>query len=267
MIEQDYIHHGDTVAFMQTLPDGCADLILADPPYNLNKEFEKHRDFDEWYQWSKTWLTEACRLLSENGNIFVYAIHHYACYLQCFLYECGLVYRRQIIWNYENGWSRYKNAPSCHYEPILWFAHSNNSTYHIIRESYKSTERLKHKITKNGKVWTPNPEGRQAGDVWEFPTLAGKRFAAERTKHPTQKPLALTDRIINHFSNPGDLVYVPFVGSGTECVSAVLNGRRYLGAEMNEDYIAIATGRLQQLRSCELQHRGSLPFGAVASRR
>src|SRR5437868_15382276 len=118
MIEQDYIHHGDTVAFMQTLPDGCADLILADPPYNLNKEFEKHRDFDEWYQWSKTWLTEACRLLSKYGNIFVYAIQHYACYLQCFLYECRLHDRSHLIRIYEDDWLRYMNARPCHYDRI-----------------------------------------------------------------------------------------------------------------------------------------------------
>src|SRR5262249_15260723 len=103
MFESDYIHHGDTVALMRALPDACADLIIADPPYNLNKEFENYKNLDEWLEWSKTWIREATRLLARRGNIFVYAIHHYACYLQCFLYECGLTYRRQIIWHYENG--------------------------------------------------------------------------------------------------------------------------------------------------------------------
>jgi DNA modification methylase len=247
MIKKNYIYHGDTIEFMRTLPDGCADLIIADPPYNLNKEFENYKNVAEWNQWSRLWIPEACRILTPKGNILIYAIHHYACYLQCFLYELDMVYRRQIIWHYENGWSRYTNAPACHYEPILWFAHSAGSTYHVIRESYKSVDRLKHKVTKNGKIWSPHPDGRQAGDVWEFPTLAGRRFAAERTKHPTQKPLSLTNRIVSHFSNPGDLVFVPFVGSGTECVSAILNGRHYLGAEMNERYIAIAESRLHQL--------------------
>jgi DNA modification methylase len=247
MVKLDYIQYGDTIEFMRSLPDGCADLIIADPPYNLNKEFEKYKDFDEWHQWSKKWIAEASRLLAPKANFFVYAIHHYACYLQCFLYECGLTYRRQLIWHYENGWSRYTNAPACHYEPLLWFARSGDSTYHVIREPYKSTERLKHKITKGGKVWMPNPEGKQAGDVWGFPTLAGRRFAKERTEHPTQKPLSLTNRIVNHFSNAGDLVLVPFVGSGTECVSAVLNGRHYLGAENNVTYARIAESRLQEI--------------------
>jgi site-specific DNA-methyltransferase (adenine-specific) len=243
------IHQGDTIEFLRSLPDGSAQLIIADPPYNLGKDFgigKKYKKVSEWLDWSRCWIPECARILAPDGNLFIYGIHHHSCYIQCHLYEIGMVYRRQIIWYYENGWSKYTNGPSCHYEPILWFAHTNDSTYHPIREPYKSTERLKHKITKNGKTWTPHPDGRLAGDVWRFPTLAGRRFRDERTDHPTQKPLALTNRIVTHFSNPGDLVLVPFVGSGTECVSAALNGRGYIGAELNPAYIEIAEKRLQE---------------------
>jgi site-specific DNA-methyltransferase (adenine-specific)/adenine-specific DNA-methyltransferase len=113
-----------------------------------------------------------------------------------------------------------------------------------MREPYKSTARLKHAITKNGKLWTPHPDGKQSGDVWRFPTLAGRRFAEERTEHPTQKPLPLSRRLVEHFSNPGDLVVVPFVGSGSECVAAVETGRRFIGAEINPKYVEIARERL-----------------------
>jgi DNA modification methylase len=160
------------------------------------------------------------------------------------MYEMGLEYRRQIIWNYENGWSKYRRSPACHYEPILWFAKSADSTFHVIREPYKSQARLRHPITKNGKLWTPNPDGKQGGDVWRFPTLAGRRFAEERTEHPTQKPLPLSRRLIGHFSNPNDLVVVPFVGSGSECVAAVETGRRFIGSEINKRYVEIARARI-----------------------
>ena len=247
MVESQIIH-GDVIDAMKSLPDSCADLIIADPPYNLDKDKEFGIDVpftnhDEWLQWSRRWLDQANRLLATKGNLFVYAIHHNACYLQCMLYELGLEYRRQIIWCYENGWSKYKLGPACHYEPILWFSRQTNSTYHVIREPYKSAARLKHKITKNGKEWKPHPDGRQAGDVWRFPTLAGRRFAKERTIHPTQKPQTLTHRMIAHFSNPGELVVVPFVGSGTECCVAVELGRRYWGAELNAEYVSIARDR------------------------
>lgn len=249
MIKENFICHGDALKFLALLPDACADLIVADPPYSIekDKEFGDGAFFssrEAWLEWCKQWLTEAKRLLKPSGNLFVYAIHHNACFLQCYLYEIGLEYRRQIIWNYENGWSKYRKAPACNYEPILWFAKSQDSTFHVIREPYKSEERLRHRITKNGKVWTPHPDGKQGGDVWKFPTLAGRRFANERTKHPTQKPLPLSRRLIEHFSNPGDLVVVPFVGSGSECVAAVETGRRFVGSEINGGYIEIAQSRI-----------------------
>src|SRR5439155_26033623 len=147
----------------------------------------------------------------------------------------------------ENGFSRHFNAPACHYEPILWFAKQTDSTFHVIREPYKSQERLRHTITKNGKIWTPHPDGRQAGDIWKFPTLAGRRFAKERTPHPTQKPLALSKRLVEHFSNGGELVVVPCVGSGSECVAARECERHFVCSEINPAYVAIARGRIADL--------------------
>jgi site-specific DNA-methyltransferase (adenine-specific) len=244
----DRIHGVDCIAGMRELPDASIDIVIADPPYNLDKDFGqwKERDQkDQWLPWSKAWLDEACRVLKPGGNIFVYGIHHHLCWLQCYLYEIGMAYRRQIIWFYENGFSGYSTRSlAAHYEPLLWFSKGAGHTYHPIREPYKSTERLKHQITKNGKVWTPNPEGRLAGDVWSFPTLAGRRFKDEKVDHPTQKPLALAQRIVDHFSNAGDVILVPFAGSGTECVAAKRASRHFLGFELNPDYITIAERRL-----------------------
>ncbi len=160
------------------------------------------------------------------------------------MYEIGFEYRRQIIWNYENGFAGYTKSLAAHYEPLLWFSKGNGFTFHPIREPYKSTERLKHKIIKNGKVWKPNPEGRLAGDVWRFPVLAGRRFRDEKVDHPTQKPLSISNRIIRHFSSPGEIVLVPFAGSGSECVAAKAAGRHFVSFELNVDYIAIAQSRL-----------------------
>ena len=257
MIEANSIYAGDALEFLSSLPNDCADLIIADPPYSLDKdrEFGEGAFFasrDEWFDWCKRWLNESKRIVKPKGNIFVYAIHHNACFLQCYMYELGLEYRRQIIWYYENGWSKYRNGPACHYEPILWFARQRDSMFHIMREPYKSQERLQHAITKNGKVWTPNPDGRQVGDVWKFPTLAGRRFRKERTEHPTQKPLPLSRRLIEHFSNLDDLVVIPFVGSGSECVAAIETGRRFVGAEINPAYVRIARSRIADASSGQL---------------
>jgi DNA modification methylase len=250
MIQENTVHVGDALEFLRALPDGSADLVIADPPYSLSKDREFgegafYETREEWLKWCKAWLEQTKRILKPAGNLFVYAIHHNACFLQTFLYELDLRYRRQIIWHYENGWSKYKNGPACHYEPILWFAHRDDSTFHVIREPYKSEDRLRHAITKNGKVWKPHPEGRQAGDVWHIPTLAGRRFASERTEHPTQKPLALSRRLIEHFSNRQEMVVVPFAGSGSECVAAIECDRRFVGCEINSEYVEIALTRIQ----------------------
>jgi site-specific DNA-methyltransferase (adenine-specific)/adenine-specific DNA-methyltransferase len=84
-----------------------------------------------------------------------------------------------------------------------------------------------------------------AGDVWRFPVLAGRRFRDEKVNHPTQKPLSISKRIVNHFSNPGELVLVPFAGSGSECLAARMCGRVFLGFELNPDYVEIANRRIQ----------------------
>jgi DNA modification methylase len=249
MIGPATIEHGDCLEVLRRLPDGCADLVIADPPYNLGPSFGNSHEWsrsDDWLPWCREWLTECRRALTGDGSIFVYGIHHYVGLVQSLLYDLGLRYRRMIIWHYENGWSRSTQTLATHYEPILWFSKSDEFTYHQIREPYKSVERLKHPVRKGDVVWTPHPDGRLAGDVWRFPTLAGRRFRDERVDHPTQKPLSLTDRIVEHFSDPGDLVVIPFVGSGTECVSAARLGRRFFGCEINEEYVRLARRRLAQ---------------------
>lgn len=259
---------GDCIQELKKLPDHSTNLIIADPPYNLNKDFGQWKEADhrhEWLDWSKQWLAECKRILTPEGNIFVYGIHHHICWIQCHLFELGLEYRRQIIWNYENGFSGYTRNLAAHYEPLLWFSAGSKYIFHPIREPYKSQDRLKYKIKKNGKIWQPNPEGRLAGDIWKFPTLAGRRFRDEKVAHPTQKPLSISLRIVRHFSNPGDLVVVPFAGSGTECVAAALEGRNSLGFELNPKYADIARGRICKAVEAEAAER-SLPANGTTSR-
>lgn len=243
----------DFIDGIRDYPDNSFDLIICDPPYNLNKDFGIYKEKDmkeEWLPWSKKWIDECIRVLDKNGNIFIYGIHKYLCFLQCYLMESELEYRRQIIWKYENGFAGYgKRNLAAHYEPILWFSKGKDYTYNTIREPYKSTERLKNKITKNGKVWRPHPDGRMAGDIWNFPTLSGKRFASEKVDHPTQKPMSISRRIVSHFSKKGDYILVPFVGSGSECVACVELERSFTGFEINPEYVKIANNRIKDLKN------------------
>ncbi len=110
MMSDSRIIHGDCIEGMAALSAGSFNLIIADPPYNLNKDFGPWKETErkaEWRDWMRTWLEEAGRLLSDEGNIFVYGIHHHMCWVQCMMLEMGLIYRRQIIWHYENGFAGY----------------------------------------------------------------------------------------------------------------------------------------------------------------
>jgi DNA modification methylase len=252
-MERNRIYLGDCIELLKQLEDNSVDLIIADPPYNIGKNFgpksKVWNDLDKWYNWCQEWLDLCILKLKPTGSIFVYGIHNYLCYLHVYLMQKRMIYRRQFIWYYENGFSGYTKLPSAFYEPLLWFSKGEEYTFHQIREPYKSQERLKNKITKkDGTVWTPNPEGRMAGDVWNFPVLAGKRFANEKVDHPTQKPLSISNRIVKHFSNENDLVLVPFAGSGSECVAAFLNNRNYIGFEINDKYIPIIEDRLLEAK-------------------
>ena len=208
------------------------DLVLTDPPYNLNKDFGNNSDklsLRDFLSISKRRI-ELCRdLLVNNGSIIWFGIHHYICFIQLIMYEVGLHYRRMNIWYYENGFSRLTTAPLTQYEPFLWFSKSSKKwIYNVddVRIPYKSTERLKNPVYyKNSKgerkKWEPNPLGALRGDVWSFPTLAGKNFKKEKTSHPTQKPESLFTELIKAYC-PKDkdgfyngTILDPFHGSGT----------------------------------------------------
>lgn len=238
----------DVTEFLSELPNDSADLIIADPPYGIEKSFgveESWSNVEEWALWCEEWLLHCDRIMKPGGSIILYGIHNYICYNQISLYKLGLKYRRQFIWHYENGFCGNRKLPRATYEPLLWFTKGDSYYFEEIREPYKSEDRLKYKVTKRGKVWEPHPDGRMAGDVWNIPTLAGRRFRDEKVDHPSQKPLVLSERLVKHFSPSNGTIIVPFCGSGSECVAAYRLGRRFLATEINSYFKMIAEKRLQ----------------------
>jgi DNA modification methylase len=242
------IYQKDVQDFLEGIQDETADLIIADPPYGIDKDYgmeDSWTTIESWAKWCDDWLKECDRVLKPGGSIMVYGIHNYLCYNQISLYKLGLKYRRQFIWHYENGFCGNRKLPRATYEPLLWFTKGDGYYFTEMREPYKSAERLKYEVRKGGKVWKPHPDGRIAGDVWNIPTLAGRRFKNEKVDHPSQKPMALSERLITHFSPPGGDVVVPFCGSGSECLAAYRLGRKFQSTEINPRYKEIAEGRLR----------------------
>lgn len=245
------------------------DLVLTDPPYNLNKDFGNKSDslpLEEFLQLSRERIISCKELLTPTGSIIWFGIHHYIGYIQTIMYDVGLNYRRMNIWHYENGFSRSSTSPLTQYEPFLWFSKSKKKwTYNVddVRVPYKSSERLKNPVYyKNSKgervEWKPNPLGAMRGDVWSFPTLAGKLFQDEKTKHPTQKPEALITEIIKAFCPKNKeglyegVILDPFHGSGTLgvcCEKLNKQGHKikWIGIELEKKWCDIAQDRLSKV--------------------
>ncbi|MDY6301824.1 MAG: site-specific DNA-methyltransferase [Bacteroidales bacterium] len=242
------------------------DLILTDPPYNIGKDFGNNSDslpLEVFLEKMYRRIDVLIKLLTDKGSIIWFGIHDYLCFFQVYMYKVGLFYRRQNIWRYENGFSRSTREPATHYEPFIWFSKDSKEwTYNVdeVRVPYKSTQRLKSPIKykdKNGnlKVWKPSEKGAMRGDVWDFPTLAGKAFADERTKHPTQKPESLIIELIKAFCPMKGGIYDgsildPFHGSGTLGVCCErLNQQghkiKWTGIEIEKMWCDVAIERLK----------------------
>lgn len=245
------------------------DLILTDPPYNVGKNFGNDSDrqpLNTFLEGMYARIDKLKELLAENGSIIWFGIHDYLCFIQCYMYKVGLHYRRMNIWHYENGFSRSTREPATHYEPFLWFSKNNKEwTYNVdeVRVPYKSTQRLKSPIKYkdsdgNVKVWKPSEKGAMRGDVWDFPTLAGKAFADERTEHPSQKPELLITELIKAFCPMnGDKfegnILDPFHGSGTlgvccERLNKIGHHISWTGIEIEKRWCDIAKQRIEELQ-------------------
>lgn len=270
-MEFNTVIQGDSDIILQEMIDSgmTFDLICTDPPYNLNKDFGNDSDkleLNDFLNITEKRIAKCKELLEPNGSIVWFGIHHYIGFIQSIMYNAGLYYRRMNIWFYENGFSRSPKAPQAQYEPFLWFSKSNKKwTYNVddVRVPYKSTDRLKSPVYYKGangerKAWVPNPNGARRGDVWAYPTLAGKAYQKEKTEHPTQKPEALITEIIKAFC-PKDkdgyyagTILDPFHGSGTLgvcCEKLNKEGHKikWIGIELEKKWCDIARERINNI--------------------
>lgn len=227
---------GDAIEEMAKLPDATVDLLIADPPYNLGKNYGNNQDLRAWHDYesfTRKWLVEATRLLKQTGSIYVFMGVRFMSRLFTILdEELKLCFNGWITWHYTQGMGR-KTGFSPRHEDILYFSKSTKFTFNL------DDVRIPQKYYRSRN----NMAGANPGDVWTFSHV--HYCSAERQKHPTQKPEALVERIIRASSNPGDLVLDPFVGSGTTCRVADVLGRSWIGIEINPDYLVMSKARLK----------------------
>lgn len=226
---------------------GSVDLLVADPPYNKGKDFGNNRDSRrDWPAWTASWLDPAARVLSPTGSIYVCSTWERGAELQRLL-EKRFVVRSRITWKRDKGRGAKANWKNLHED--VWFA-TAGGRYFFNLEAVKVEKKVVAPYRDAGgrpKDWTETPDGpvrrTHPSNLWTDLVVPFWSMR-ENTPHPTQKPERLMERILLASSRPGDLVVDPFVGSGTTAVVAARLGRRFLGCDLNPDYVRLAMKRL-----------------------
>jgi site-specific DNA-methyltransferase (adenine-specific)/modification methylase len=249
------IYKSDCVEFMlKKLSPNSIDMIFADPPYNLSGKslkLEGNKTGGDWYKVNEEWDTyvgddyqEFCDkwiaaakiVLKENGAIYICASQHNLANVMASLEKSGFKINNVIIWQKSNPMPNMTRRVFTHsVEFVVWAVAGKGWVF--------NADELKHINPDQQKDGSP----RAMRDVWTFPVVQGQerlRNEDGRALHPTQKPLELVKRTIVASTNEGEVVFDPFMGSGTTAVAAKILGRNFLGTEMNAKYIAAARKRI-----------------------
>jgi site-specific DNA-methyltransferase (adenine-specific) len=285
MLPLNNIILGDALFELQKLPDESCNIIIVDPPYNIGKDFGNNidkRELSEYVTWCKKWINECIRVMKPSGTMFIYGFSEILAYISVEI----PINKRWLIWHYTNKnvaslnfWQRSHEAIIC-----VW---KNKPIFNrdAVREPYtkgflkgavgKIRKGTIGRFNKNGieTVYKAHENGALPRDVIKVPALAGgagmkeiwflcktcndvfksqelkNHIKHEIIKHPTQKPLELSKKLIlSAIPKEQGIILVPFVGSGSECVAAKMLGQNYIGFELNPDYIRIAEARLNNLQ-------------------
>ena len=239
---------GDCVEVMAGLPDGCVDLVFADPPYNLQLRGELRRPnqsrvagvddawdrFDslgDYDRFTRAWLAEARRVLKPDGALWVIGSYHNIFRVGGALQDQGFWILNDVVWRKTNPMPNFRGRRFTNaHETLIWAARSEDARYTFNYEAAKALN-----------------EDLQMRSDWLLPLCTGAerlKDADGRKAHATQKPEALLHRILVATTRPGELVLDPFVGSGTTAAVARRLGRRCIGIDREADYVAIARERL-----------------------
>ena len=269
------LYNGDCLKLLKQIPDKSFDLVFADPPYNLqigekltrpdsskvngvNDKWDRFKDFMHYDNFCLEWLTECKRILKDNGSIWVIGSYHNIFRLGYHLQNLGYWILNDVIWRKNNPMpnfrgTRFTNA----HETLIWASKNKDSKYTF---NYQSIKCLNDDL--------------QMRSDWMLPICNGKERLKKNGKkiHSTQKPESLLHRIILATTNKGDIVFDPFLGTGTTVVVSKKLGRNYCGIEKNKRYFDAALERVAKTKIIEdnyldtLQNNKSkprIPFGSL----
>lgn len=241
----------DALTAMDKIPDSCVDLMIVDPPYNLTKNFGssvfKEMKDDEYAKWLDKWLKKTNRILKDNASVYICSDWKTSVVIPYIAGKYFLLQNR-ISWEREKGRGAKNNWKNC-LEDIWFFTKGKEYTFNLdnvkilrpVIAPYRDTkgspkdwfekDKQKMRLTHPSNVWTDI-----SIPFWSM---------SENTNHPTQKPEKLIAKLILASSNEGDVVFDPFLGSGTTAVVAKKLNRHFIGIEKEKEYVALSLMRLQ----------------------
>ncbi|MDE4907210.1 site-specific DNA-methyltransferase [Methanogenium marinum] len=252
------LYCADCRILLRSMPESSVDMIFADPPYNLSNggftcqggkrvpvdkgEWDASDGFADDLSFHQDWIAACRRVLKDEGTLWVSGTYHsiYACGYA--LQSAGFHILNDICWFKPNAppnlSARFFTAS---HETIIWARKSPDARHTFNYEDMKGGDWHEGDMLKN--------DGKQMRSVWSVP--APRKAEKAHGKHPTQKPLALLNRIILAATNPGDLVVDPFTGSSTTGIAAVSHGRRFIGSDVSPEYLDMSVGRFEDLLNQE----------------
>ncbi len=245
--ENSMVILGNSLEILKDIKSKSVDLIFADPPYNIGKNFGNNDDIwenvDSYVDWCKVWIDECFRILKDTGTMYFMSATQHMPYLDIYVSQKYNVLSR-IVWTYDSSGVQSKRVFGSLYEPILMVNKSKSSPYTFNSEDIlieAKTGATRKLIDYRKDPPQPYNNKKIPGNVWNYSRV---RFRmSEYENHPTQKPEALLERIILASSNPGDIVLDPFSGSFTTSAVAVRLGRKAVGIDLNEEYFRVGIRR------------------------
>lgn len=227
---------GNAIDELKKIPSQSIRLIVTDPPYNLNKDYGNNRDkleFEDYLTFSREWLTEAKRVLTDDGTIYVFMGMRYISYIYSILeQELGMTFNSWITWFYTQGIGKTKGFSPRHDDILMFTKHPKKFVFNL--DEIRVPQKFYRSVN--------NMRGSNPSNVWEFSHM--HYCNKNRKQHPTQKPEGLFERMILASSNPGDYVLDPFVGSGTALRVCQQTNRNGIGIDINPEYISMTEERL-----------------------
>jgi len=244
----------DCCEVLKKLPDNSIQLIICDPPYNIQVAHWDH--FHDYREWVTAWLKEAERVLSPSGNIAIFGGLQYQgeagsgdllSIISHLRATSSMLLANLIIWNYPNGMSAHRFFANRH-EEIAWFGKTSRYFFDLdaVREPFD--EETKATYLKDKRLRPESIEkGKNPTNVWRIPRLNGN--ALERVGHPTQKPYAVIQRLIRALSYPGSTVLDFFAGSGTTTRVAIEEGRNSIASDIAPSLSTYLEKHLKNMRA------------------